>query len=235
MSQNPTIRNHPKRVGISQRSLDEVKGPILIDKDVKDTGNSPQEVLRGGLVLVDDGTGKHIRADDAAAPAGKSAKVTSSEDPDTNWQNETVTCVVDGGEAIAVVLGGAVADAADVAADLNADEKFNGELYAVDNSGTLEIYTIEGGEDKHLKVTSTRDEAFGADGKEAFGDLPDHCVLFNPVDLRNANGVLEDTYGTALQYRGEIWQDEMATEGMGLTNLARLDLKNKQFIIRDRP
>lgn len=154
---------------------------------------------------------------DAASEGTQSAAayVQSSEAPDADWQNATITLTIDGLDVVTVTLGAADDTIAEVVAALNAVEAFRAWAIASD-SGAADLLVItltRPGKRYHLKVTSSLATAFGASGQTARGVDADWGVLVDYCDMLDGNAVAADQHGVTIARCGAFDESELIYTG----------------------
>jgi len=224
----PVVTNIPQRQGIKIPRAPEVIKPITVKDTVRDTGNTPDTALRGGLVLVEETLGAgspFIRADDPAAPKGDPATVSSVGVLGAALANQTVTFEVNHGLSVQVALSAGAVDAATAAAELNADDAFAADLFADDVAGVLRIRTIRGGPFTHIKVTGPAGVFAAAPGtsQEDAGVFPEFVVLNDSISILDSDGQAADQIANGIASGGRFETVDL----IGLTALAKAALEHK--------
>ena len=183
---------------------------VTIYQGADDAGAAEDGLFRAGNAVVEhedsvDGS-RFVEADHADRMLSTPASVISSEIPDGDWADETITVQVDDTPAFDVVLGAGDDTLAEVIAALEADPQFAALCVAEDDgTGKLQIRTAGAGAHKSLKVTSTLATAFGAAGQNDTGTQPRAGVTLADCFLEMDDGTATDaTAVVAISGHGDL-------------------------------
>lgn len=190
--------------------------PAVLDKTTTDSGATPTNWIRPGLVVVKlTSTGKYFAADAATGDRNASATTTSLVDISA-WStgNKTFKWKYKGGveHTVTGTSGDAVANAV---TDLNADENFNADLVASASANKLVITARRAGRDEWFTITDgTLNDVGGAEA--TFADDTDHSgtdadyAVFDgdTADLKDATGTACDAM-IVIFPRGEFKTDNL--------------------------
>jgi len=228
----PVAINIPQRQGILIPRAPEVIEPITVKSTVRDTGQTPDTALRGGMMLVEETLGSggpFIRADDPAAPKGDPATVLSVIVLAGELASQTPTFDINHGLTVGVLLSAGANTAAQVAAELNADQAFNAELFAdVDGGGFLRIRTIRGGPSTHIKATGPAGvfALAPAVSAEDAGVFPKFAVLNQSISILEPDGTAADQTAEGIVSNGRFLEADL----IGASALGKLALSRRSCL-----
>ncbi|GIW60232.1 MAG: hypothetical protein KatS3mg087_1298 [Patescibacteria group bacterium] len=200
----------------------EEQTPVLIDSAVTDSGSTPTNYIRAGMVLVkNSSTGRYVAADDAAGDRNTAPSVTADEAVGTTWASTTHSFYRNGVLVAQVTLAATDDSYAEYATALNNNAAFAANFSVSDAGGGVpKITAKDTGSDVYIRVVSSLATAYGANGKTARGSWADYRVLIQKVLLEDLDGTAAHKYGMAMM-RGHFKE----------SNLLRVTDEAKQVLV----
>lgn len=206
---------------------------IVVDSSVTDTGSTPNNWIRPGLVVAKHASdGRYYAADSANAKKNGQASIASLVAIGAGAASDTFKWKYKGGEEQTVTGGAGDDTAAEWVTALNADADFSADLIASAAGSTLTIKSKRAGADEYFEITTgtlndqggAADDTFVKNTQHA-GTDGDYLVLDSHFDVKDANNVAVNALVTGFP-KGHFDESELRS----LTKEARAVLQKNGSI-----